>query len=770
MRHNQHGRADHTARVFTTLAQAQRATLTELTGETELSRPTVTSIITELESAGLVASPGSDGGQGRRPAAVWAVADTAGIVIGADLLPSSMLLSVATLSGKVLSARVHTVPESGRDRRLAEVATFLKDAAEEFVAHGPLRAVGLSTTGIIDGEGTVVRSDLVPQWAGLPLAAELRERLGVPVRVENDINASGFGEFALRRDEGEVEHNADVLFIQLIRGLHTGLVLSGDLHRGRSWNAGEITDVLGIHLLGDGEGSDAAWLDRAALTLGAVSAVVDPSVIVVAAPNQISHQNIAAISARLVDTRPSTAPSMRMEPARLGWAAAGFGALSLALRDALAHLLGAPAGPVQLRGHELLTHQLSEGRHTTMPLDTTAASAEPTSRLRIGVIGVGARSKLALHAEQEGLDAAITAVADPHPKVRERVATRLERDPDSVTITSSVTDLIRAGVDAAFVTSPDDTHAEVTCELLEAGIPVYLEKPLAITLDDATRILETAHATGTRLYVGHNMRHMNVVRSMRDIIRTGRIGEVKAIWCRHFVGSGGDFYFKDWHATREHGTGLLLQKAAHDIDVMHWLAESHTTRVVGMGGLTVYGDITDRKDRSDELMSDWYSLDNWPPLTQTGLNPVVDVEDISMMLMEMESGVFASYQQCHYTPDYWRNYTVIGTEGRIENFGDGEGGHIKLWNRRTTYSPDGDEQFPILGDAQGHHDADALTVAEFLRFVRHGSATDTSPLGAWYSVAAGIQATESIRDNSSLREVPALPDSLVNYFNHNQVK
>ena len=49
-----------------------------------------------------------------------------------------------------------------------------------------------------------------------------------------------------------------------------------------------------------------------------------------------------------------------------------------------------------------------------------------------------------------------------------------------------------------------------------------------------------------------------------------------------------------------------------------------------------------------------------------------------MMLMRMESGVLASYEQCHFAPDYWRNYTVIGTEGRIENFGDGEGGHIKF--------------------------------------------------------------------------------------------
>ena len=141
-----------------------------------------------------------------------------------------------------------------------------------------------------------------------------------------------------------------------------------------------------------------------------------------------------------------------------------------------------------------------------------------------------------------------------------------------------------------------------------------------------------------------------------------------------------------------------------------------------------------------------------------------------MMLMRMESGVYASYQQCHYTPDYWRNYTVIGTEGRIENFGDGEGGLIRLWASRSDYSPDGDTSFPILGDAGGHSDADVLTVTEFIRFVRDGAPTDTSPLGAWYAVAAGIQATDSLRHGSRPEQIPPLPDDLINYFNNNQRK
>ena len=142
-------------------------------------------------------------------------------------------------------------------------------------------------------------------------------------------------------------------------------------------------------------------------------------------------------------------------------------------------------------------------------------------------------------------------------------------------------------VDAALVLTPDDTHAEIAIDLLEAGISVYLEKPLATTVRDADAVLVAAQRTGGRLYVGHNMRHMAVVRTMRDLIAGGAIGVVKAVWCRHFVGNGGDYYFKDWHTERSRSNGLLLQKGAHDIDVIHWLAGGYTTRVAAMGGRSI---------------------------------------------------------------------------------------------------------------------------------------------------------------------------------------
>ncbi|UYO98752.1 Gfo/Idh/MocA family oxidoreductase [Microbacterium sp. M28] len=392
---------------------------------------------------------------------------------------------------------------------------------------------------------------------------------------------------------------------------------------------------------------------------------------------------------------------------------------------------------------------------------TADTPADETTEFRAAVIGVGARAGVALHVKAAG--GVVVAAVDPDPSTHER-ASRLFGD---VPVFASVADLIASGidVDGAFVTTPDFTHADVAVELLEAGIATYIEKPLAISIDDADRILETGYRTGTKVYVGHNMRHMQVVKMMKDIVDRGEIGEVKAIWCRHFVGHGGDYYFKDWHAERDKAMSLLLQKGAHDIDVMHWIAGTSTRSVVGVGDLAVYGDVESRRDNSDRRMGDWFSMSNYPPLAQQDLNPVIDVEDISMIMMRTDSGVLMSYQQCHFTPDYWRNYTVIGTEGRIENFDDDAGGEIRLWNARSDYLEKGHVRYPIEdGGDGGHGGADPLTVAEFVEFVRNGSATQTSPVAARDAVAAGVGGALSIRSGSQPFEIPALPEGLLNYY------
>lgn len=384
--------------------------------------------------------------------------------------------------------------------------------------------------------------------------------------------------------------------------------------------------------------------------------------------------------------------------------------------------------------------------------------------LRIGVIGYGNRGGVAREAHRPGSGSVVAAVCDRDEGSRARARADF---PDAVA-TDSLDVLVGLGLDAVMVLTPDDRHAQVAIPALEAGLAVFCEKPLAISIDDCDRILEAAQRTGSRLYVGHNMRHMPVITLMRRLILEGRIGEVKAVWCRHFVGNGGDYYFKDWHADRSKSLGLLLQKGAHDIDVIHWLAGGFSSRVQAVGALAVYGGLTDRRDRSGERMQDWFSLDNWPPTLAEGLNPVIDVEDISQVNLVLDNGALASYQQCHFTPDYWRNYTVIGTEGRIENFGDTAGSEVRLWNRRHESAAPADETFVVDGGIGGHGGADALMISEFLDFVRRGGVTDTSPVAARNAVAAGVTATASLRGDGRALPVPALKDELVAYFDAGQ--
>ena len=387
--------------------------------------------------------------------------------------------------------------------------------------------------------------------------------------------------------------------------------------------------------------------------------------------------------------------------------------------------------------------------------------------LRIGVVGLGLRKTLAVEAHRPGKGAQIVAACDTDPTALDWARSAFGTE---VMTTSSFDALLATPLDAVMVLTPDDTHIKLGLQALTAGLPTLIEKPLAITPNDCDALLSAAHRHGARLYVGHNMRHMPVIKTMRSLIREGAIGTVEAIWCRHFVGHGGDFYFKDWHAQRAHSYGLLLQKGAHDIDVIHWLAGATTQAVSAVGKLSVYNQVASRQAAAGQREPDWFNPKrNWPPLSQTGLHPTIDVEDLSMMLMQLRNGVQASYQQCHYTPDYWRNYTVIGTAGRLENFGDTNGASVRVWNRkRSGYDDTGDSTIAVPLNTGDHGGADTALIDEFLDFVVNGGKTDTSPVAARDAVAAAVAATDSLRDGGTLRTVPSLDPELASYFAHGQ--
>ena len=387
----------------------------------------------------------------------------------------------------------------------------------------------------------------------------------------------------------------------------------------------------------------------------------------------------------------------------------------------------------------------------------------------VGFIGAGGlRQHLGDYVHALGRNIRVVAGADINPAVFPQFRERYQRDGSDIFCTEDYRILLaRDDVDSVFIISPDFCHEEQACAALEAGKSVYLEKPLAITIEGADRILATAKRTGSKLFIGHNLRYFPVIAKMKALIEQDVIGDVKAIWCRHFVSYGGDAYFKDWHSEMTNTGGLLLQKGAHDLDIIHWFAGQSTEKVCAMGQLAIYGDNPRRQPQDPTPPVNLHSK-AWPPATNTGMSPIVDVEDHNMVLMQLHGGVQASYLQCHFTPDSVRNYTIIGSRGRMENIGDTGACQIAIYNQRQDGYGEPDEVIQIEAIDGSHGGADPMIVADFFNFILDGTPPAVTPLDARNAVAVGVQATQALKQGLGMNLVPAIAPELEQYFLQHQ--
>jgi predicted dehydrogenase len=384
--------------------------------------------------------------------------------------------------------------------------------------------------------------------------------------------------------------------------------------------------------------------------------------------------------------------------------------------------------------------------------------------IRIGVIGVSGRGTMAdlWNNPEQG-----TCLAGGADISKKHLDAFRKRNGKNLFVTTDYRKLIaRKDVDAVAVFSPDFCHEEHAVAVLQAGKHLFCEKPLAITVDGCDRILRAWQRAGTRFLMGFNMRYMNMVRTMKQIVDEGLIGEVKAAWVRHFVPSGGDWYFHDWHAKKANTTSLLLQKASHDIDVVHWICGGYGVKVVGMGGRYWYGG-----DKPNDLVCDACpDRDTCPDVQPRGhsrqqcaFRREVDNEDVNHILWTLDNGVQCSYVQCHFPPrmDKSRNYCFIGTQGAIENVWRDGADHIMLWTRKSkSWTAYANRDYAVKTPEGTHSGADPIIVREFADLLRRNIPTTAKPLDGRMSVAVGCAGAESVRRGSIPIAVKPLPADL----------
>ncbi|MFG2821595.1 ROK family protein [Kitasatospora sp. NPDC048365] len=230
------------------LRDGQSLTLTQLVGDTGLSRPTVEGVIEGLVQSGLVAEVDQvqeSGRQRGRPARWFRFRAEAGHVLGIEIGVHDIRVILADLTGDLLGSHAKQVDETlDAEERLGLVRTTVAEVLRKAgVSRDNLWSVAVGTPGIVDRDGTVKLGTAIPGWTGLDLGARLRRSFRCPVVIENDANLAAIAE----QWKGAAVGKDDIVFVMAGLSPGAGSLIGGRLHRGFGGAAGEIG---ALHLLG----------------------------------------------------------------------------------------------------------------------------------------------------------------------------------------------------------------------------------------------------------------------------------------------------------------------------------------------------------------------------------------------------------------------------------------------------------------------------------------------------------------------------------------
>jgi myo-inositol 2-dehydrogenase/D-chiro-inositol 1-dehydrogenase len=189
--------------------------------------------------------------------------------------------------------------------------------------------------------------------------------------------------------------------------------------------------------------------------------------------------------------------------------------------------------------------------------------------LRIGVIGVGMIGQDHIRRLTEVLaGSAVVAVSDVDPDRARKVAATLSACTTHPTGLELIAD---PTVDAVVVTSWGPTHEEFVLAAIEAGKPVFCEKPLATTREACERIMKAETTAGQRLVqVGFMRRFDRSYRSLKEVVDSAQLGAPLMMHCAHRIPEVPPHYTAEM---------AINEAVIHEIDLVRWLFDDEITAV-----------------------------------------------------------------------------------------------------------------------------------------------------------------------------------------------
>ncbi|MCW3040756.1 MAG: hypothetical protein JWM31_2661 [Solirubrobacterales bacterium] len=240
-------RARNSRLVIDVLRRQGAVSRAEIARQTGLSRSTVSSLVTDLQDTGLVHEREPDasrrGPEGGRPGVLVALDQSAGALVGIDFGHDHVSVAIANLGYEILAERTIEieVDDAAAESLDAAAALALEELKGAGVEIARVLGAGVGIPGPVDRKTGLVRSQpILPSWVGLDPVAEMQDRLGVRVHIDNDANVGALGECTFGAGQG---HRV-VAYVRLSAGIGLGMVFDGVPFRGAHGIAGEIGHVL----------------------------------------------------------------------------------------------------------------------------------------------------------------------------------------------------------------------------------------------------------------------------------------------------------------------------------------------------------------------------------------------------------------------------------------------------------------------------------------------------------------------------------------------
>jgi predicted dehydrogenase len=286
---------------------------------------------------------------------------------------------------------------------------------------------------------------------------------------------------------------------------------------------------------------------------------------------------------------------------------------------------------------------------------------------RIGVIGLGQRIAHVLAAMCEvGWSLEVAGQVDPAPVGAPILAAAGIAEGPAFETPAEL--LAHGPYDLVMIGTPNHLHFEHIGLALDAGYPVFAEKPIVRTQSESLALASRlAAGGGPPLFIGLVMRSMPIVREVIARIDAGELGEIISIDAtEHLPPEHGGYLARNWRRKQAWGGSYLLDKVCHDFDIFGRIAGARPARIASFGGRRIF--TAERAETAPRTWDDGeaaYAFDPGWQGTNDAFQSDMDVTDHQTAMIEYENQIRLSFHANSHVGLTERRWYVAGTEGTL---------------------------------------------------------------------------------------------------------